>query len=230
MGKTAEELRGDIERRRYDLTRDIDAIGDRVSPSRVMERRTGALKERLRNAKESIMGEADHISDRTVDVRDRVGDVAYSSRSSISDAASRAGDGVHHAAEKAGDGVHQAAEKAGEVPDVVRRQTQGNPLAAGVVAFGVGLLVATALPESRRERRLARQVQPRLEDAARTAAGTGRAVVDDVRPAVEQSAEHLRDSAKESAEHVTGQARDAARTVADRSQTAAANVKDAARP
>jgi gas vesicle protein len=217
MGKTASELRGDIEQRRRDLTSDLDAIGDRVSPGRVLERRTEGLKTRFRTTKESIMGQADSITDTSVDLRDRIGDAAGSARSSVGDAASKAADGVHHAAERVGD-----------APGAVRSQTQGNPLAAGLVAFGLGLLVSTVLPETRRERRLVREVQPRIEDAARTAAGTGRAMADDLRPAAEQSATHLQESAKASVERVADEARDAAGTVASDTKTAAANVKDAA--
>ena len=36
---------------------------------------------------------------------------------------------------------------------MVRRKTQGSPVAAGVIAFGGGLLVGTLLPESAGERR-----------------------------------------------------------------------------
>jgi gas vesicle protein len=218
MGKTAEELRDDIELRREYLSRDLDAIGDRVSPSRVVERRTEAVKDRFRNAKESVMGKADDIGDHAVDLRDRAGDRAGSARETVGEAA-----------HKAQEGMHQAAEKVGEVPQMVRQQTQGNPLAAGLVAFGLGLLAATVLPESRRERRLARQVQPQLEDAARAAAQTGRAMADDLKPTIQQSAAELQDRARESVEHVKGEAQDAARSVADDSKQAASNVKDAAR-
>ena len=44
MGKTAEELRFEIAQQRVDLTRDFEMIGDRVSPSRMVERRTAAQR------------------------------------------------------------------------------------------------------------------------------------------------------------------------------------------
>jgi gas vesicle protein len=218
MGKTAEELRDDIELRREYLTRDFEAIGDRVSPQRVMERRTEALRGRLRNAKESIMGQADHAQGKAIDVRDKAAGVADGARSTL-------GDATH----KAQAGVHEAAEKAGEVPDLVREKTEGNPLAVGLVAFGFGLLAATVLPESRRERQLARRVQPTLEDAARTAVETGRTIADDVKPAVQESASRLQESAKESAQEVAEQAKGAAKGVGDDGKRAAANVRDAAK-
>jgi len=217
MGKTAEELRDDIEQRRAYLSQDLDAIGDRVSPQRVMERRTAAMRGRIRYAKESIMGQADQATGHAVDLRDRAAGMADDARSTLDEA-------TH----KAQAGVHEVAERAGEVPDLVRQKTEGNPLAAGLVVFGLGLLAATVLPESRRERQLARRVQPRLEDAARTAAETGRAMAEDIKPAVQESASRLQESAKESAQEVAEHAKGAAKSVGEDGKQAAANVKGAA--
>jgi cell division septum initiation protein DivIVA len=222
MGKTAEELRQDIELRRSNLTNDFDAIGDRVSPGRIVERRTDAVKGRFKTVRESVMGTADHVGEQARDtvggLRAQAGDAAGTVASSAS--------GAVHAAE---DGIHTAGEKAAEVPGMVREQTQGNPLAAGLVAFGLGLLVATVLPESRKERQLARTVQPHLEDAARATGDTGRALAEDLKPAVQDSAQHLQESARESAQHVTDTAKDAARSVTAEAKDKAADVKDAAR-
>ena len=51
-------------------------------------------------------------------------------------------------------------------PQAIQTQTQGNPLAAGLVAFGVGALAGTLLPTTRREEQAVAQVQPALESAA----------------------------------------------------------------
>jgi len=143
--------------------------------------------------------------------------VTGSARESVGDAAHRAQEGVHHAVERAGD-----------VPDMVRYKTEGNPLAVGLVAFGLGLVAATLLPESSRERRLARQLQPQLEDAARTAAETGRTIAEDLKPSLQQSAEHVQESARESVGNVTEEAKSAAQHVTEEGKQAAANVKDTA--
>ena len=49
MGQDADELRRDIERTRVDLGGTLDAIGDRVSPSRMVERRTNRMRETVRS-------------------------------------------------------------------------------------------------------------------------------------------------------------------------------------
>ena len=203
MGRTTAELRGDIEQRRMDLTQDFEALGDRVSPARAVERRTEAVKGSLRTARERVMGTADDV---TGTVHDRAGDA----RGSLQDAA------------------HSVNESVQGVPGAVRHQTQGNPLAAGLVAFGFGLLAATVLPGTRRERDLARQMQPQLERAARAAGAAASDVVEDVKPALQESIDELQGSARDAVARVTDEAKDAASGVGDEAKQAAGNVRDAA--
>jgi len=56
MGTEPEDLRRDIDRRREDLGETIDAIGDRVSPGRIIERRRNRMSEGVRSLKERVMG------------------------------------------------------------------------------------------------------------------------------------------------------------------------------
>ena len=63
--------------------------------------------------------------------------------STVSDKASQVGD-------KAGEKAHDVADSVRGAPQAVAQQTQGNPLAAGIIAFGVGMLAATLIPVDRR--------------------------------------------------------------------------------
>jgi len=58
MGQTAEELRREIELTRNDLGDTLDAIGDRVSPGRVIERRKNKMTGGVRSAVDRVMGKA----------------------------------------------------------------------------------------------------------------------------------------------------------------------------
>jgi len=212
-------LRSEIDQRRGDLSRDLEMIGNRVSPRRIVERRTQAIRlstrARARGMKESIMGTADDMStitrQRAIDLREQTSGTAGGLIGSAQDA------------------THAMTESASQVPDRVKGQTQGNPIAAGLVAFGMGLLAATVIPASRGEKRLAQRVQPKLEDAARSAAEAGRGLAEDMKPVVQESASHLQESAQDSMQHVKQQAADAAQSVKGEAQTAATHVKDAAR-
>jgi gas vesicle protein len=56
MGQTAEELRQQLAEQRDDLGRDLEAVGDRVSPGRIVERRQAAMRQRATMIRERVMG------------------------------------------------------------------------------------------------------------------------------------------------------------------------------
>jgi hypothetical protein len=58
MGKSTQELRGDIEHTREDLGETLDAIGERVSPGRIVQRRKARVRHAFSSARESVMGRA----------------------------------------------------------------------------------------------------------------------------------------------------------------------------
>jgi len=201
MGTTAEDLsteqlRADLARQRGEITGTLEAIGDRVSPGRAVERKRAAVRNRLTSVKESVMGTPDFDPRaKAIDLRDSAG----------------------AAAGAVGDTASAVAGKVAEAPELASRQVQGNPLAAGLIAFGAGLLVATVLPESDPERRVARKVQPQLEDAARQAREIGQEVAAD-----------LKDQAGQAAEEVRATATDATQAVKDEAQQAGQQVRDEA--
>ena len=135
MGEESEALKSDIERRES-MSGTIDAIEDRVVPSRIIERRRTAIKERVSDLKERVMGSAHSAGDRASASTDR-----------MSDGASHAANAVTNA------------------PEQVQRATAGSPLIAGAVAFGLGALVAVLLPETESEQRAVAAVQPQLAAA-----------------------------------------------------------------
>lgn len=56
MGQAAEEqLTRDIEARRAELSRDNDALTDKVSPAQIMERRKEATHSRFRSMRDKVM-------------------------------------------------------------------------------------------------------------------------------------------------------------------------------
>jgi len=138
MGQSAEELRYEIADTRAELGQTLDAIGDRVSPGRMIERRKNRFVVGMRSAKDRIMGTA---SDASHAVTDRVQGV---------------GDGITDTAGSAVETVRGA-------PEAARQQAQGNPMMVGAVAFGIGFLVAAAFPPSRTEEQLAEQAMEKAE-------------------------------------------------------------------
>lgn len=78
MGAEPEALRADIERRREEMGQTLDAIGDRVSPGRIIERRKNRMNDGIHSARERIMGvmsdSSTMVSDATSSAADSVRD------------------------------------------------------------------------------------------------------------------------------------------------------------
>jgi gas vesicle protein len=113
-----------------------------------------------------------------------------------------------------------ASSAGGSVATTAQDRVEGTPLAAGLVAFGAGVVLASLVPASRAEAEAAHRVvetakdkgQPLVEEA-RTA---GQDVLQNVKESAQQSAEHVKDSAQESAQTVRDEAQSSAGTVRDR--------------
>jgi hypothetical protein len=166
MGKTAEDLRSDLEQQRESIGRDLVAIGDRVSPGRMVDRRRLAVRQSFARAREAVMGARDTATGTT-----------------------------QHAASVVGDAVTSA-------PQAIQSQTQGNPLAAGLVAFGMGALAGTLLPTTRREEEAVAQVQPALETAAGELAGSAQSVAASAKEHAAEGAEQLKSTVKDAADSI----------------------------
>ena len=117
----------------------------------------------------------------------------------------------------AADGAAAAADVRDTVtgaPGTVARKAQGSPIAAGLIAFGAGLLVASLLPASQVEQQAAEKVKD-----------TAQPIVDDLADSAKEAAENLKEPAHQAVQEVKAAATDAAATVQDEATAAAADVK-----
>ena len=112
------------------------------------------------------------------------------------------------------DAVGHAGEAVADAPRKVASATQGNPVAVGLIAFGVGLLAASLIPASRVEQQAAEKVK----DAAAP-------LVDEAKDVAKESADHLREPAKEAAEAVKDRAKEGVETGKEEGQDAASQVQ-----
>jgi gas vesicle protein len=207
VGEESDQLRREIEQTRRELGTDVDALGEKVSPRRVMERRVDRTKNAIGGVKERIMGT-------TSDASSSAGGAISGAASSVQDRMSGAASGVQHAASSVGDTATDTAYRA-------RRQAEGNPLAAGLIAFGLGWLVSSLLPPSEKERQLAHQVKDQAQPAVQ-------AVGQQAGQALSEMKDNLQQPAQEAVESVKQTATDAAGTVKEEARSAAGDVKDQA--
>jgi hypothetical protein len=212
-------IRRQIEDTRRELSYDVDALNEKVNPARVMDRRVTAAKGRITRVKEKVMGTAsDTTSTAQYKASHAVGTVqgaASSAAGTVQDATSSAAGTVQDAASTAVGAVQQA-------PDTIVRQAQGNPLAAGLIAFGVGWLVSSLLPASEKERQLAQQAETAIRE-------NKDALLEPAKQAAQEAGEQLKPAAQQAVESVKATATDAASTVAEEGKSAAADVQGKAR-
>ncbi len=153
-----DEIRADIERTRAALSDNVDELAESVKPKNVAGRQVGKVKEAASNIKDRVMGSDDD-------------DYSGSAVGAVGDKASSAKDTVSEKASDARDAVRQA-------PSRMKRRAQGNPLAAGMIAFGLGMLVSSLIPSTEKEREAVSQLQeqPRAGEGEgrRSGAGHGR--------------------------------------------------------
>ncbi len=190
-------IRADIERTRAQLSDNVDALADTANPKKIAERQVDQVKGAVRGVKERIMGSDDPYDD------GMVGDT----RGAVQDRASAVGDAVSERASAVGDAVASAPRRA-------RQGTQGNPLAAGLIAFGVGLLISGLIPSSQKEQRAVSDLQENLEPLKQKAT-----------EAVQDMAENLREPAQQAAESVKATATTAVQNVKDEGVAAKDDVQ-----
>lgn len=186
---TPEEIRAEIDATRAELSSDVDALTDKVTPSKIAHRQTEKVKGKLTSVKESIMGVAS-------DAKDTVTSGVSSGAGAVGDAASNIADAPHMVSEKA----------------------KGSPIAVGLIAFGVGALIASLIPASEKEKAAASQIK----DAAQP-------LVEQATDAAKEVASHLKEPAQDAAAAVKDQAAESVDTVKSEAGTAGSELKDQAK-
>ncbi|WP_431873670.1 DUF3618 domain-containing protein [Micromonospora marina] len=207
MSTDPEQIRREIEATRNNLSSDVDALAYKVSPSRIVDDRKQRVRSALTNVKDKVMGTASDLGHSSGHAAHSVGDHASSMASTV-------GDKAQSAAATVSDAAHRA-------PQVVRQKSEGNPIAAGVIAFGVGMLVSSLIPATRREQQVAAQVKEKATEH-------GGVVKEKLGEVAGELKDELREPAQHAAESVKATAQDAAYTVKDDGRAAAHDVRHSA--
>ena len=112
-----------------------------------------------------------------------------------------------------------------EAPTTVMRKAQGNPLAAGVIAFGLGMLVSSLIPSSEKERQAVSQLQENLEPVKEKASEVAKDVGESLKPPVQEAAESVKTTAQEGVESVKQEGQAAAQDVKEQAQDSKETVQ-----
>jgi hypothetical protein len=222
-----DEIRADIERTRAALSDDVDDLAESVKPKNVAQRQVDKVKAAASNVKDRVMGSDDDeyggstvggVSDKAYAAKDAVADRTYAAKDVVADKAHAAKDTVSEKASEAGEAVRQA-------PRRIRRKAQGNPLAAGVIAFGLGMLVSSLIPSTEKEREAVSQLQENLEPVKEKAAEVAKDIGENLKPAAQEAADSVRETAQEGVENVKQEGQSAAQDVKDQAQASRETVQ-----
>jgi gas vesicle protein len=218
-----DQIRRKIERTQAALSNDVDALTEKVSPAAIAQRRVDRVRRTASRWKDKVMG-----SDTGVDpyrtygragdpsVGDRARHLAGSASESISGTAQATASTISDTASEAASSVQGVVQ---EAPRAVVRQTRGNPLAAGLIAFGAGWLVSSLLPAGQREQQLAEQAKERASELSQPIADAAKQAATEMRANLQEPAQHA-------VESVRNTAQDAGQTVADEGRSAAQDVQN----
>ena len=181
MSQSAEEIRAEIETTRRELGQDVDALADKVTPSKIVDRQKNKLFGALSSVKDRVMGT---VSAGT----DRVGGAAGSVRDHLD-------------------------------PEVVKEQTAGAPIGAGLITFGVGFLVAAIMPATEPEVRAAQRVEDHLGPAREALQQAGTSVAQDLKQDVAAAADSVKETATNAASNVGDEAKQQAAATTQEART-----------
>jgi ElaB/YqjD/DUF883 family membrane-anchored ribosome-binding protein len=177
MGETAEALRHDIETTREQMGGTLEAIGDRVSPGRIVARRRNRVVVWCRDVRDRVMGATDDA------------------RSSMSDRAREFGNAPETMVEGTKDRVQGSPLVAGAIA-----------FGVGVLAGSVFPATRTERQVGRKAMEAAEPLKGELQEAGRDVAEHLREplkeAVADVKDTATQGAQSVRDTAREGAEEV----------------------------
>jgi hypothetical protein len=197
-----DEIRAEIEQTRAQLSEDVDRLGESAAPKNVARRQVDKAKEAAVSLKDSItdsvMGKADDVGGGLPDPQAALSDRAASVKETLSG-----------------------------VPHSTRARTRGNPLAAGLIAFGAGLLISSLIPSSQKEQeaveRLQEKAGPLKEQVSQAASGLAAGLKEPAQHAVES----VKDTAAQAGDNVKAEGSAAADEVRQQVQDSKENVQNA---
>lgn len=172
-----DEIRAEIERTRAALSDDVDALTDTANPKNIARRQADKAKGALVDVKDRVMGVGD-------DVKERVRGTGDNVAGTVQDKASAVGDAVSGA------------------PAAAKQKTRGNPLAAGLIAFGAGMVISSLIPSSQKEQQAVSSMQDNLEPLKAKATEVAKDVGEQLREPAQQAADSVKATAAEGVQNV----------------------------
>ena len=207
-----DEIRAEIERTRAALSDDVDALTDTANPKNIARRQVGKAKGALTDVKDRVMGVGDDVKERVMgageNAKDRVVGTGENLAGTVQDKASAVGDAVTSA------------------PETAKAKTRGNPLAAGLIAFGAGMVISSLIPSSQKEQQAVSNLQSNLEPLKEKATEVAKDFGQQLKEPAQEAAESVKSTAAEGVQNVKDEGLAAKDEVQGQAEESKANVQD----
>jgi len=190
-------IRADIERTREELSRDVNALGESVSPGHVAHRQAEKVKGRAAAVRERVMGTASDAGGRTADMAHSVGDAASGAGQTVQRKAQ--GNPLAAGLIALGAGwllgsLLPASEKERQLSQTVKDKAEPVVQQAQAVVKDVASESAEHLKEPAQE--AVQSVKETAQSAAQDVKAEGRQAATDVRESASESADTVRNQSQ----------------------------------
>lgn len=165
------------------------------------------------------MGAADTAS---TTVQDKV----HSGAGHTTSALHSTGDSLHGAKDTVATKLSDAGTALSQTPGQAKTAAQGNPLAAGLIAFGAGMLISSLIPASQKERQAAEQLKTAAEPLATQLTDAAKDMAQDLKEPAQDAMDNLKNTATDAAQNLKTESQTAATDVKDRATDAKGNIQN----
>ncbi|GIG86033.1 DUF3618 domain-containing protein [Plantactinospora endophytica] len=211
MTSDPSQIRADINRTQDTLGANMNALGDRMNPRNAANRQAGKVRGGWQRIRENVMGSTAHARDNVMGARDNVMGTAQHARETSQARLAGAGNRLQSMGQQA------------------RQQPEGHPLAAGLIAFGLGVIASALLPASDPERRMAGRLRDEFSEHSgqlkQQATGAAQQAREHLREPVQQATESVRSKAGQQAGGMREQARSSAQELRGQAQEKAGEAR-----
>ena len=220
-----EQIRREIDATRSSLSYDVNALADEARPSSVARRQVRKVQSSAWSLRERLFGSDDETEYAGMYDPDYYRAAAGYQTRDEGDMTRQVREGVSGMTDTVRDTAHTVRDTAADAPRQVRRRTQGAPLTLGLIAFGVGGLVAALLPASDKERQAAVALKDQAGPLVDEAKAVAQESMERIKPAAKDAVGSVQETARSGAQAVKQDAQDSAQVVRDQASQAKDQVR-----
>lgn len=151
---------------------------------------------------------------------EKVKDAVFGVKENVMGTADELADGGRSAIDDVGAAI-------GDAPHRLAGKTQGNPLAAGLIAFGAGLLAASLIPASEKEKEASAALKEAVEPLTTELAAAAQDVARDLQEPAQEALDNLKSASTEAVENVKEESQTAVSDVTDSTTAARDRIQPA---